>query len=68
MNKISEYNPKDTVLDEIHSIQKRKHSERKDLRWEEEKNLIDKNVNDFGKKHKIKFKIVAPDKVLSTIK
>jgi len=68
VNKISEQNSKDTILDEIHSVQKRYSSERKGLNWSEEKELIDKKVIEFSKKYNIKFKIITPDEILTSAK
>ncbi len=57
MNKISNINTKDTVLDEIHSIQKKHYKERLHLSWNEQKKLIDNKVSKIEREYNIKFKI-----------
>lgn len=63
MFKISKLNPKDTVLDEIHTIQRKHFEERKGMTWQEEKNCIDKNVHNFEKQHNLKLKIIHPEEM-----
>ena len=68
MNKISEQIPQDTVLDEIHSVQKKYSSERGNLTWIEEKNIINNKVAEFSKKQNILFKIIRLDEELISVK
>lgn len=60
MDRESKSNCKDTILDEVHAIQKKHYKERKNLTWEQEKELINNNVSKFESKYGIRFKVVSP--------
>lgn len=61
--KVSELNPQDTTLDEIHKIQKQIFEEDKDLSPEEEKRKFVKIREEFCKKQRVKFKVISLETV-----
>jgi protein-disulfide isomerase-like protein with CxxC motif len=63
MSKITAYQIKDMVLDEIHDIQRQHYNERKNITWKEQKNIIEKNITEYEKKNKIKFDVISRDDI-----
>jgi len=59
MYKVSELNPKDTTLDEIHKIQKEIYEETKKMIQEELLKYFHSATDEFCKKHKIILKLVS---------
>lgn len=59
MFKVSELNPKDKVLDEIHNIQRNIYCEDKGLSAKDLAERYNSSVRELSKEYKINFKVVS---------
>ena len=59
MYKVSELNPQDTVLDEMHKIQKKISEEDKNLSIKERRNKYNKIREEISRKYKCTLKVVS---------
>ena len=62
MFKVSDLNPNDRTLDEIHEIQRQIYEEEKDLSGEEIRHRLKKNREEFCRTHKCRFHIISLEK------
>lgn len=65
MFKVSELNPKDTVLDRIHAIQRKINKKLKGLSEEQQLSYYKEVRKKLEKEYKIKFKVVSSNSKLS---
>lgn len=62
MFKVSDLNPNDRTLDEIHEIQKQIYEEEKELSWEEIRRKLKATREKFCKKYKCRFHVISLEK------
>lgn len=63
MFKMSELNPKDKTLDEIHNIQKEIYDEDKGISIEDLSERYNSSIREFAKEYKINLKVVSSKEI-----